>query len=174
MMMNCCYFRRRRGARVQHEGSGHLYQFWASPEGNYSSKSNKHSQYPVITDLSHSLWNPVAHLLHSDLSLAQWKHTDRHTWHVNSRLTSCQQNDYIDTGFTFPNQHTPHPPVPQQVSRPAGHIASFNFFSSPFITLITPQSATALKWSLKIIGIFQNSLPTLQKTNWISITKTNR
>lgn len=52
MMMNCCYFRRRRGARAQHEGSGHLYHFWTSPEGNYSSKSSKHSQYPGITDLS--------------------------------------------------------------------------------------------------------------------------
>ena len=74
MMMNCCYFRRRRGARAQHEGSGHLYQLWTSPEGNYSSKSNKHSQYPGITDLSHFLRDLVTHLLHSGLSLAQRKH----------------------------------------------------------------------------------------------------
>jgi len=130
-MMNCCYFRRRRGARAQHEGSGHLYQLWTSPEGNYSSKSNKHSQYPGITDLSHFLWDLVTHWRHSGLSLAQRKHTERHAWYVNRSL-SCQQTHYTDKRFTFPK------PSHAKFSRPAGHIASFNTFSSSSFNTLKP------------------------------------
>lgn len=154
MMMNWCYFRRRRGARAQHEGSGHLYQLWTSPEGNYSSKSNKHSQYPGITDLSHFLWD----LFHSGLSLAQRKHKERHTWYVNRRSLSCQQIHYTYRGFTFPK------PSHAKFSRLAGHSPP----STPFpVQLSTP-------WSLTITGTLKNSLRTLQKTNRIFISKTNR